>query len=158
MKRKRYAKIAPVIIGDRKPAQIGMWLNILDIEVYAKMLISLIVLTVSLILVVTFGITKTMSKLIDKIDEAITHIADTHGDFTAVMMLEKAKDYAREAEKELESYQEENMEIDAELDWLKDFVKESFYNSGDGDIYYMFREETPHNEVYLRELLEEDDE
>ena len=41
-----------------------------------------------------------MSKLIDKIDEAITHIADTHEDFTAMMMLEKAKDYAREAEKE----------------------------------------------------------
>ena len=58
-------------------------------------------------------------------------------------------------EKELKFYQEENMEIDAELDWLKDFVKESFYISGDGDIYYMFRGGTPHNEVYLRELLED---
>ena len=41
-----------------------------------------------------------MSRLISKIDEAISHISDTHEDLVACMLLEKVKDCAREIEKE----------------------------------------------------------
>jgi hypothetical protein len=65
-----------------------------------------------------------MSEIIDKIDEAIEHIADTHEDLVACMLLEKAKEKVRVTVEELEKKIAEFEEYDKKLAFVMGKISE----------------------------------